>query len=370
MLAVILTARFAARRGARRWPTRPAASDEAVPAGHLGGAVLRRPGAEPAAGQAHQQGRAPDRAGLARPHGRRRLRRGPRHPGGQRGAGGRQRRCPAATRCRPPTARTRSGRFIFYAAPNLTTQARRLAGEDRRVWGKVPARPTPRPTRRRPRPSGSWTKASARPRRPSRRPPARPAAAERKTPHDQPAGTPDPDRAASDRGSATAPPACWSGTGSSPRSPPLPQRAGPPIAVRRRRPFTDPAAIALHHDLADELRAAGDANQWPPLADAGPAAGPARAAAARAPGGPRPGAIWPRRPRTSITCAITCWSRAPRCPLWGEAAVQMADLQRAQRRHPPRPWIRDGRIVDAASPLLARLRRAVGGPGAGRAPAR
>ncbi len=130
-------------------------------------------------------------------------------------------------------------------------------------------------------------------------------------------------------------------------------------AVRRRRPFADPAAIELHRELGDELRPFGDVNQWPPLAEVS--------------------GLLDLLERTSplrldgadlVTVAAAAedldhlrdhlLERRARCPRWGEAAAQAAGfsgLSGAIRRclDP------DGRIVDGASPLLARLRRAAAG---------
>jgi len=129
--------------------------------------------------------------------------------------------------------------------------------------------------------------------------------------------------------------------------------------IRRRRPFADPDSIALYHALADELRTDGDADAWPPLIDVGPALGLIR----------RPPPI--RLEGEDLVHLAGVAEEADRMRahfladrdrfgLWAEAAVQAAvfsGLGGAIRR----ALDRDGRIVDDASPLLGRLRRALGG---------
>ena len=130
-------------------------------------------------------------------------------------------------------------------------------------------------------------------------------------------------------------------------------------AVRRRRPFAEPAAIALHHELADELRPFGDVNQWPPLAEVTGLLDLLERSSPLRLDGPD---------LVTVAAAAEDLDRLrdhllelrPRCPRWGEAAAQapgFGGLGGAIRRclDP------DGRIVDGASPLLARLRRAAAG---------
>lgn len=126
-------------------------------------------------------------------------------------------------------------------------------------------------------------------------------------------------------------------------------------AVRRRRPCVDLESITLHRELADELRPLGDANRWPALADVSglldllERAGPLRL------DGPDLVAVAAAAENLD-TLRHELLELRDRCPRWGEAAAQaptFAGLSGAIRRclDP------DGRITDAASPLLARLRR-------------
>ena len=130
-------------------------------------------------------------------------------------------------------------------------------------------------------------------------------------------------------------------------------------AIRARRPFTDPEVIRLHHTLADEMRPGAEVNQWPPLANLDGVLEvleqppPVRLEGA-----------------DLVQVASTCeeldalrnhfLATRAEAPVWGEAALQMATfggLSGAIRR----ALDPDGRIVDGASPLLGRLRRAVAG---------
>lgn len=130
-------------------------------------------------------------------------------------------------------------------------------------------------------------------------------------------------------------------------------------AVLALRPHASLEPVALQHSLADELRPAADADQWPPLADVGGALELIR----QPPPVRMDGADLVHvasvaeqldRLRTYFLADRT------RFALWGEAAVQMADfrgLSGALRG----ALDRDGSILDGASPLLAKLRRAVAG---------
>ena len=130
-------------------------------------------------------------------------------------------------------------------------------------------------------------------------------------------------------------------------------------ALRRRRPFADPAAIQLHRELADELRPLGDVGQWPPVADVGALLDLLERTS-------------PLRLEGADLVAVAAAAEdldllrhdlqelRERCPRWGEAAAQaptFSGLSGAIRRclDP------DGHIVDGASPLLARLRRTAAG---------
>ena len=129
--------------------------------------------------------------------------------------------------------------------------------------------------------------------------------------------------------------------------------------IRSRQPFSRPEPIALQHALADEIRPAGDANLWPPLAEVGTALELIR----------QPAPVRLEGPDLVLVAAVAenldelrSYFLADRAGfvLWGEAAVQMADfsgLSGAVRR----ALDRDGSILDGASPLLSRLRRSVAG---------
>jgi DNA mismatch repair protein MutS2 len=129
--------------------------------------------------------------------------------------------------------------------------------------------------------------------------------------------------------------------------------------VQAHRPLTSPAAIALQHQLADEIRSEGQQNLWPPLLDLGDALDLLE----------QPPPVRMEGPDLVHLATVAetfdlfrdhFLDRRERSPLWGEAAVQMSTfsgLSGSIRR----ALDRDGHIVDAASPLLARLRRAVGG---------
>ncbi|PIE75717.1 hypothetical protein CSA17_06000 [bacterium DOLJORAL78_65_58] len=130
-------------------------------------------------------------------------------------------------------------------------------------------------------------------------------------------------------------------------------------SLRARRPFTDSAAIAFRHTLADELRAEGQQNNWPPLMNLDDGLALLEMPA-------------PVRYEGSDLVHLASvaeqldalrdhfLARRERCPVWGEAAVQMATFQgvSAAIRRALDP---DGYIVDGASALLARLRRSVAG---------
>jgi DNA mismatch repair protein MutS2 len=130
-------------------------------------------------------------------------------------------------------------------------------------------------------------------------------------------------------------------------------------AVLSRRPYASLEPIALQHSLADELRPAGDANQWPPLADVGLALDLIRQPPPVRLEGADLVHVAGVAEQLDMLRAYFMADRT-RFALWGEAAVQMADfsgLSGAIRR----ALDRDGSILDGASSLLARLRRAVVG---------
>ncbi|MEN8005578.1 MAG: Smr/MutS family protein [Candidatus Krumholzibacteriota bacterium] len=129
--------------------------------------------------------------------------------------------------------------------------------------------------------------------------------------------------------------------------------------IRSRAPYAALESITLQHALADELRPAGDTDQWPPLAEVGLALDLVR----------QPPPVRLEGPDLVLIAGVAeqldqlrSYFLADRAQfvLWGEAAVQMADfsgLSGAIRR----ALDRDGSILDGASPLLSRLRRSVAG---------
>jgi DNA mismatch repair protein MutS2 len=130
-------------------------------------------------------------------------------------------------------------------------------------------------------------------------------------------------------------------------------------AIRARRPFATAESISLYHDLTDELRPGGDAGRWPPLLEVGEALVLLR----------RPAPI--RLEGNDLVHIAAVAAELDRLrlhllavretsPLWGEAAVQMSTFS-GLTGFINRTLDPDGRIVDGASPLLARLRRSVAG---------
>jgi len=129
--------------------------------------------------------------------------------------------------------------------------------------------------------------------------------------------------------------------------------------IRNRTPYSHQDPIALQHTLADELRSAGESNQWPPLLNVDEMLDllnqppPVRfegtdlvhiAAVAR---------------ELDHLREYFLSSRLA-CPTWGEAAVQMGVFSGIIGAI-DRALDLDGRIVDSASSLLARLRRSLQG---------
>jgi DNA mismatch repair protein MutS2 len=130
-------------------------------------------------------------------------------------------------------------------------------------------------------------------------------------------------------------------------------------AILSRRPYATSEPIVLQQALADELRAAGDADNWPPMADVGLALDLIRQPPPVRLEGSDLVHVAGVAEQLDLLRAHFLEDRT-RYALWGEAAVQMADfsgLSGAIRR----ALDRDGSILDGASPLLARLRRAVAG---------
>ncbi len=130
-------------------------------------------------------------------------------------------------------------------------------------------------------------------------------------------------------------------------------------AVRDRQPFADPVSIRLYHDLADELRSDGEIGRWPPLVDVSGALSLIR----------QPPPVRLEGPDLVHIAAVAAeldhlrahfLAERERYPLWGEAAVQMSTFE-AVTGAIGRALDLDGRILDRASALLSRLRRAVAG---------
>jgi len=128
-------------------------------------------------------------------------------------------------------------------------------------------------------------------------------------------------------------------------------------AVSAQLPYADPDPIALAHTLADELRPLAGAGKWPPGADLSPALDQLERPAPRRLEGPD---------LVTVACLaedldqLRQWFFAARAamPTWGEAAAQTGSFA-ALAGELRRCLDRDGDLVDAASPLLARLRRTV-----------
>lgn len=129
--------------------------------------------------------------------------------------------------------------------------------------------------------------------------------------------------------------------------------------VKNQQPYSHLDPITLIRSLADEIRPEGQNNRWPPLIDLGEALEileqppPVRMEGAEL-------VHLAAVAETLDSLRDHFLARRDSCPLWGEAAVQMATfsgMSGAIRR----ALDRDGRIMDSASPLLSRLRKAVAG---------
>ena len=129
--------------------------------------------------------------------------------------------------------------------------------------------------------------------------------------------------------------------------------------IGRRRPFPSTEAIEFQHNLSDELRPAGQAGNWPPLMELSDGLDLLEMKA-------------PVRYEGSDLVHLATVAEhldalreyfldaRLRCPIWGEAAVQMATFSGVSGAI-RRALDLDGNIVDGASPLLAKLRRSVAG---------
>ncbi len=124
--------------------------------------------------------------------------------------------------------------------------------------------------------------------------------------------------------------------------------------IRRRRPFATREPIQLIHDLADEMRPAGDVENWPPLVDVAGALSILDAPLAGRLDGPD--LVHLAGVAEDLERLRAFFLRArEQYPVWSEAAVQMttfAPLASEIRR----ALDREGHIRDDASPLLSRLR--------------
>ncbi|MCP4292011.1 MAG: hypothetical protein GY780_09285 [bacterium] len=130
-------------------------------------------------------------------------------------------------------------------------------------------------------------------------------------------------------------------------------------AISRRVPFSDPGAISFSHSLSDELRPKGQAGHWPPLIELTDGLELLEMTAPVRYEGPD---LVHLATVAEYLDALREHFLASRisCPLWGEAAVQMAVFTGVSGSI-RRALDLDGRIVDGASPLLAKLRKAISG---------
>ncbi len=130
-------------------------------------------------------------------------------------------------------------------------------------------------------------------------------------------------------------------------------------SILSRQPFVLPQAIHFQHALSDELRPSGQSGQWPPLLDLGDGLALLEMTApVRFEGSDLVHLASVAEHLDSLRDYFLAARLS--CPMWGEAAVQMASFSGVSGAI-RRALDLDGRIVDAASPLLARLRKAVAG---------
>ncbi len=130
-------------------------------------------------------------------------------------------------------------------------------------------------------------------------------------------------------------------------------------AIASRRPFDSLQSIEFQHHLGDELRPAGQSGNWPPLMDLSDGLEMLEMPAPVRYEGPDLVHLATVAEHLDALRDYFLNARL-RCPLWGEAAVQMATFSGVsgaiRRALDP-----DGNIVDGASAVLAKLRRAVSG---------
>ena len=126
-------------------------------------------------------------------------------------------------------------------------------------------------------------------------------------------------------------------------------------AVRARLPLPVPALVVPWHELADELRAEGDRNLWPPLNDPAGLLGLLD----------QPPPVRLEGPDLIHVAALAgdldamrahFLERRDRCPRWAEAALAASPLE-GLRGALLRALEPDGRLRDEASPKLGPLRR-------------
>ncbi len=130
-------------------------------------------------------------------------------------------------------------------------------------------------------------------------------------------------------------------------------------SIISRKPFVSSKAISFLHSLSDELRPAGQSGHWPPLLDLSDGLSLLEM---KAPVRYEGFDLVHLATVAETLDELRNYFLAARisCPRWGEAAIQMATFSGVsgaiRRALDP-----DGNIVDGASPLLARLRKAVAG---------
>lgn len=129
--------------------------------------------------------------------------------------------------------------------------------------------------------------------------------------------------------------------------------------IAHRRPFESQHAIEFQHLLSDELRPAGQAGNWPPLMNLSDGLDLLEMNAPVRYEGPDLVHLATVAEQLDALREYFLNARL-RCPLWGEAAVQMATFSGVSGAI-RRALDLDGNIVDGASPLLSKLRRAVAG---------
>lgn len=127
--------------------------------------------------------------------------------------------------------------------------------------------------------------------------------------------------------------------------------------VARRRPFVDPEAIRLRHDLADELRAEAERGIRPPLTDVSETVALlARARPLRLEGADLVHLAGVAAELDALRAHLS--AREETAPRWCDAARRLSGHE-GLRAAVERRLDRDGRIRDDATPALAKLRRGI-----------